>query len=86
MSLKSKALWAVLVFCMVGSAFLAQEKKEEAQTSAPASSTAATASSPHNSVISPEDAAKKNPIRFTDISVDRGKKAFGTQCALCHGE
>ena len=86
MSLKSKALWALLVFCMVGSAFLAQEKKEEAQGSATASSTAATAPSPHNSVISPEDAAKKNPIRFTDASVDRGKKAFGTQCALCHGE
>jgi len=86
MSLKSKTLWAVLVFCMVGSAFLAQEKKEEPQGSATASSTAATAPSPHNSAISPEEAAKKNPIRFTDASVDRGKKAFATQCALCHGE
>jgi mono/diheme cytochrome c family protein len=86
MSLKAKALWAVLVFCMLGSAVLAQEKKEEAQGSATASSTAATAPSPHNFVISPEDAAKKNPIRFTDASVDRGKKVFVTQCALCHGE
>ena len=65
---------------------MAQEKKEEAQGSATASSTAATAPSPHNFVISPEDAAKKNPIRFTDASVDRGKKVFVTQCALCHGE
>jgi len=86
MSLKAKALWAVLVFCMLGSAFLAQEKKEEAQGSATASSTAATAPSPHNFVISPEDVAKKNPIRFTDVSVDRGKKVFVTQCALCHGD
>ena len=86
MSLKAKALWAVLVFCMVGGAFSAQEKKEEAQSSGDSSSTAATAPSPHNSVISPEDAAKKNPIRFTDASVDRGKKVYKTQCALCHGE
>ena len=65
---------------------MAQEKKEEAQGSATASSTAATAPSPHNFVISPEDVAKKNPIRFTDVSVDRGKKVFVTQCALCHGD
>jgi mono/diheme cytochrome c family protein len=86
MSVKVKALWAVLVFCMAGVSFLAQEKKEEPQGSAASSSTAATASSPHNYVISPEEAARKNPIKFTDASVDRGKKIFKTQCALCHGE
>jgi mono/diheme cytochrome c family protein len=86
MSLKLKALWAILVFCMAGGSFLAQEKKGEAQSSTASSSTAATAPSPHNYVISPEDAARKNPIKFTDVSVDRGKKVFKTQCALCHGE
>jgi mono/diheme cytochrome c family protein len=86
MSLKVKALWAVLVFCTAGGSFLAQEKKEEPQSSAASSTTAATASSPHNYVISPEEAARKNPIKFTDASVDRGKRVFKTQCALCHGE
>jgi mono/diheme cytochrome c family protein len=86
MSLKVKALLAVLVLSMVGGRFLAQEKKGETQSSAASSSTAATASSPHNYVISPEEAARKNPIKFTDASVDRGKKVFKTQCALCHGE
>jgi mono/diheme cytochrome c family protein len=86
MSLKVKALWAVLVFCMVGGTFSAQEKKGEAQGSGASSSTAATPSSPHNFVITPEDTAKKNPIRFTEASVDRGKKFYKTQCALCHGE
>jgi mono/diheme cytochrome c family protein len=86
MSLKAKALCAVLVFCMVGGTFWAQEKKEETQSSGAASSTAATPPSPHNLVISPEDAARKNPIRFSEASVDRGKKVFKTQCALCHGE
>src|SRR5271157_6076185 len=86
MSLKLKALWAVLVFCMAGGTFLAQEKKAETQSSGASSSTAATPSSPHDFVISPEDAARKNPIKFTEASVDRGKKVFKTQCALCHGE
>jgi mono/diheme cytochrome c family protein len=75
-----------LVFCFVAGTFSAQEKKGEAQSSSASSSTAATPSPPHNFVISPEDAAKKNPIRFTVASVDRGKKVYLTQCALCHGE
>jgi mono/diheme cytochrome c family protein len=86
MSLEVKVFWAVLVFCVAGGSFLAQEKKGEAQSSGAASATAATAPSPHNYAISPEEAAKKNPIKFTDVSVERGKKVFKTQCALCHGE
>jgi mono/diheme cytochrome c family protein len=86
MSIKVKALWVVLVFCMAGDSLLAQEKKGEAQGSAASSSQAPAASSPHSFAISPEDAAKKNPIKFTDASVNRGKKVFITQCALCHGE
>ena len=86
MSLKAKTLWTVLVFCMAGGTFSAQEKKGEAQGSGASSSTAATPSSPHNFVITPEDTAKKNPIRFTEASVDRGRKVYMTQCALCHGE
>jgi len=75
-----------LVFCMAGWAFSAQEKKGEAQSSGASSSTAATPSPVHDTIISPEDAARKNPIKFTDASVDRGKKVYKTQCALCHGE
>jgi mono/diheme cytochrome c family protein len=86
MSLKVKALWAVLVFCMAGGNFWAQEKKGEAQSSGASSSTTATPSPVHNTIISPEAAARKNPIKFTEASVDRGKKVFKTQCALCHGE
>jgi mono/diheme cytochrome c family protein len=86
MSLKVKALGAVLVFCIAGGSFLAQEKKPEAQSSGASSSTAATPSPLHNTIISPEEAARKNPIKFTEASVDRGKRVFKTQCALCHGE
>ncbi len=86
MSLRIKLLWAILVFCLAAGTFSAQEKKEEAQGSSSSSSTAATPSSPHNTGVSAEDAAKTNPIRFTEASVDRGKKVYKTQCALCHGD
>jgi len=86
MRMKLKILLAATVILLVAGSFLAQEKKEEPQSPASSSSQTAPASSPHNYVISPEDAAKKNPIRFTDASVERGKKVFKTQCALCHGE
>ena len=86
MCIKLKALLAATVILLVGGSCLAQEKKNQPESPAPSSSQATPASSPHNYVISPEDAAKKNPIRFTDASVARGKKVFVTQCALCHGE
>jgi len=85
MSLRVKALWAVLVFCIAAGTYWAQEKKGEAQGSGTSSSTQAAPSSPHNLVITPEQSARKNPVRFTQASVDRGKKVFATQCALCHG-
>ena len=46
----------------------------------------ATSSTAHDSAITPEDAAKKNPVSFNEASVDRGRKVFQTQCALCHGQ
>jgi mono/diheme cytochrome c family protein len=86
MSLRVKVLWAVLAFCLGAGTFLAQEKKGEAQGSGASPAAAAAVPSPHNLAISPEDAARKNPIKFTDVSVERGKKVFKTQCAVCHGE
>jgi mono/diheme cytochrome c family protein len=41
---------------------------------------------PHGFQITPEEAAQKNPMRFSEISVERGKKIYETQCAMCHGE
>ena len=40
---------------------------------------------PHTFVITPEEAALKNPVRFSEISVERGKKIYETQCSMCHG-
>jgi mono/diheme cytochrome c family protein len=41
---------------------------------------------PHKFVITPEQKALKNPEKFTEESVGKGKKLFATQCAMCHGK
>jgi len=75
----------VLVLAMGGLG--AQEvQKEEKAPSGSAASTAAAPQTIHGFNISPEDAARKNPTKFTTVSVERGKKVFMTQCAMCHGE
>ena len=73
-----------LALVLVAGCLWAQEKKESAPPAE--TSAAATPASPHPGTISAEDKARKNPIKFTEVSVDRGKKIYGTQCALCHGE
>jgi mono/diheme cytochrome c family protein len=80
-----KALYGVLVFSLAASCLWGQEKKEQAPPAGASSSTAANPPAPHSFDISPHDAARKNPVKFTQTSVDRGKKIYLTQCALCHG-
>jgi mono/diheme cytochrome c family protein len=77
-------LKTLLLALIVGTSCLwAQEKKETTPPAAPAT----TAPEPaHPATISAEDKARKNPVKFTEVSVERGKKIFVTQCALCHGD
>src|SRR6266404_5628562 len=35
--------------------------------------------------IPPEDAAKANPVKPTAESLAKGKKMYGIDCAMCHG-
>jgi len=35
--------------------------------------------------IPPEDAAKANPVKPTSESLAKGKKMYGIDCAMCHG-
>ena len=74
----------ILFLLLAAGCLWAQEKKEPAPPSSDA--TAATPAAPHAGTISAEDKARKNPVKFTEVSVQRGKKIFATQCALCHGE
>jgi mono/diheme cytochrome c family protein len=36
--------------------------------------------------IPPEAAAKENPVKPTAESLAKGKKMYGMDCAMCHGE
>ncbi len=82
-----KISFAVLIFGLAVCSYWAQEKQGSKQEQRPSVTTAANAAqSPHTYNISPEDKERKNPVRFTDLSIERGKKLFLTQCAMCHGK
>jgi mono/diheme cytochrome c family protein len=36
--------------------------------------------------VPPEEAKRENPVKPTEASIAQGKKLFGYQCAMCHGE
>jgi mono/diheme cytochrome c family protein len=52
-----------------------QEKKESVPAQAPA-----------NLVIPLEEMKRENPVKPTEASIADGKKLYGYQCAMCHGE
>jgi len=73
----------ILALLLVTGCLWAQEKKE---STAPASdATTASPASPHPATITDAEKARKNPSKFSEVSVERGKKVYSTQCALCHG-
>ncbi len=69
---KAAALGLFLVIVVVG---FSQEKKENVPAQAPA-----------NLVIPPDEAKRENPVKPTESSVAEGRKLYGYQCAMCHGE
>ena len=80
--MRSKILLLMLV--LATGCLWAQEEKKDAP---PADTTAAApAANPHPGVLTAEDKAHKNPVKFTDVSVERGKKTYGSQCSICHGD
>jgi mono/diheme cytochrome c family protein len=80
-------LIGVLVLCLAVGVFWAQEKKPEEKTSMGATASGQAAVEPvHPAVITDEDKARKNPMKFNTVSVERGRKLYMTQCAMCHGE
>jgi len=80
-------LLGLVVFFLVLGAYGAQEKPRSEQKSGQAATTPAQAAAQpvHGFKLTPEDTARKNPVKFNTVSVDRGKKIYDTQCAMCHG-
>ncbi len=83
-----REIWVslLIVGLAVGGRAAQQGQKPGQEHPAPAATGAQVAQSPHNFNIIPEDKARRNPVRFTDISVARGKELYLSQCAMCHGE
>ncbi len=90
--MRFKHLVGLLVFSLAAGTYCAQEKPQsEANTGQKSEQVPATATEPapqpvHGFKLTPEDAARKNPVTFNTVSVERGKKIYDTQCAMCHGE
>jgi len=74
----------VLVFLFLAVGGWAQEKSQSEPADKGAAGAAPAAA--HPAAISAEDKARKNPVKFTETSVAKGKKRYVTQCALCHGD
>ena len=81
--MSAKILFALLmVGSLAGTAWAQEEKKPEEK----APSQPAAAAPAHAVTLTAEDVARKNPVRLTQRSVERGKKTFASQCSMCHGE
>jgi mono/diheme cytochrome c family protein len=75
------ALWVVVLWA--GQVWAQEQRKPE--EGAPSQPEAAAPVPAHTFNLAPEDVARKNPVKLTQASVERGKKRYVTQCALCHG-
>ncbi|MBI1940352.1 MAG: cytochrome c [Acidobacteria bacterium] len=86
--MKVKYLVGLVVISLWAGSFWAQEgkKPDEKPAADTTAKSPATPQGPHVFEITSEDAARKNPVTFTEVSVARGKKIYATQCAMCHGE
>lgn len=78
----------ICLFLLIPSVSRAQQNQSQQQKQSAPPSTAAPAKArgPHPLVITPEEQARKNPIKFTEASVERGKGLYMTQCTMCHGK
>jgi len=81
----------ICLFLMVPGVLWGQAKKspqgaQQTQTAAPSAGAASAQAAPHQFVFTPEEKARKNPVPFTEKSVEKGKGFFATQCAMCHGK
>jgi mono/diheme cytochrome c family protein len=84
--MKTKILWSLLILGFASGIYGAEEKQPQKQEAPAVPAVSANGQQTHHALdIPPEGKDRKNPIRFTEVSVDHGKKLFQTQCVLCHG-
>lgn len=87
--MKTTILWTLLMLALSMGGLWAQVRRPLDQKDQKAA--AASAHSPlrleehYKPSVPPQEKMRKNPVRFTVLSVDRGKRLFQNQCVLCHG-
>lgn len=84
--MRAKYLFGLLVLAIMAGSVCAQEQKPPAEEKGTTAAPPTAPGTPHPPKVSAADAARKNPIKFTTLSVERGAKLYRTQCAMCHGE
>ena len=85
----TRHIYGLLVFGLLVGAGWAQEKQktEEKPPTGPEPRPRQQLPKPFTaSKLRRKTPRKKNPKKFTTVSVERGKKIYMTQCAMCHGE
>jgi len=84
--MKLKILRTFMMLAVAVGCLWAQVKEPlEPKLSEPSNHPARNLEEHYNPHVPPGEKVRKNPVRFTEISVDRGKRLFQTQCVLCHG-
>jgi mono/diheme cytochrome c family protein len=80
-------VWPLILMFLAGICWAQEsEKKQKGGEKTPAAGQSDEPQPAHDFKLTPEDKARKNPQKFTTVSVERGKKIYATQCAVCHGE
>jgi cytochrome c len=84
--MKTKILWTLLMLTMGMGSLWAQGKHPVDQKAPQTPPHIAKGTEEHYKPhVPPEEKMRGNPVRFTVLSVDRGKRLFQAQCVLCHG-
>ena len=84
--MKTRILWSLLMIGLVVGSCWGEEKRPQKQVlPTPPANTSTAQQAHHKYNVPAEEKERKNPVRFTELSVDRGRKLFQSHCALCHG-
>ena len=80
-------VWPLILMILAGFCWAQDsEKKPKGGEKSPPTVDSDEPQPAHDFKLTVEDKARKNPQKFTTVSVERGKKIYSTQCLMCHGE